>query len=141
MDLPWRNVAAIGARQITKPPHQNAIVAAVVKDVEKLSVQDGAVAADKHNDSDKNTKIDMTATPTDYNDNIIPDTANTKNCLDNTNTTICSNTKATDTKISVDQDDSAGLMAGAAAPTDKAVKKAWKRKNREGKVKEHFPPN
>jgi hypothetical protein len=41
MDLPWRNVAALGSRSIPARAPQLALVAHVTEGVKKLSVQDG----------------------------------------------------------------------------------------------------
>jgi hypothetical protein len=90
MDLPWRNVAALGPRSIPARAPQLALVAHVAEGVEKLSVQDGLTTgamatlpvSDKANPSqasqdetehanDKNKSISKNPPPTKIsNDNV-----------------------------------------------------------------------
>ncbi|KAM0922814.1 hypothetical protein ACQ4PT_005932 [Festuca glaucescens] len=98
MDMPWRNVAALGARR-DPATRVLAIVANVVNAVENLSVQDKDAGADQEeeeaHDSNKNTIATTPATPTPAASvESKTDASTNKSAINTTSTGINDNTKA-----------------------------------------------
>jgi hypothetical protein len=72
MDIPWRNVAALGARRALPPPVPLELVAHVANEVEKLSVLETGTATKETIKADNNSKLH--ATPSAF--SVEPKTAN-----------------------------------------------------------------
>jgi hypothetical protein len=60
MDIPWRNVAALGVRRASPPPVPLELLAHVANEVEKLSVHETGTATKETIKADNNTKLHAT---------------------------------------------------------------------------------
>jgi hypothetical protein len=113
MDLPWRNVAALGSRLSTKPKEHLAIVASVAASVKKMLVKEGEEDRDK-NSSNTLTKNTMTST-----------TENTEDQGSAADNTPEDNTKTDENpKVSSEPANTVGIDTNT-------KKKGWKRIQRE----------
>jgi hypothetical protein len=129
MDIPWRNVAALGARHHPEPKNQGAIVAAVAEGVEKLSVKNAETIADKNstNTTDKNSTntTDKNSTNTT---STIPGLVGGEDEISASAGNIQGEAKTS--KTAEEQGDMGQIKTPADHPKSK---KGWKRTKRDGK--------